>query len=122
KVIGTARDRWPGKEVIVHLRDTRGTGVANMLAALELGVQIFDTAIGGWGGCPFAEHKGAAVNVATEDAVFLCQEIGVETGIDLNKIIEVSRMIQDILGRDLPGKVKSGGNLANYRARAVAAA
>jgi hydroxymethylglutaryl-CoA lyase len=122
KVIGAVRERWPEQEIILHLHDTRGTGLANMMAALEVGVTTFDTAVGGWGGCPFAEHKGASGNVATEDAVFLCQEIGVETGVDLNNLIEVSRMVQGKLGRELPGKVKSGGNLANYRARAAAAA
>jgi hydroxymethylglutaryl-CoA lyase len=122
KLISAVRERWPDEQVMLHLHDTRGTGMANMMAALELGVTTFDTAIGGWGGCPFAEHKGAAGNVATEDAAFLCQEIGIETGIALDALIEVARLVERKLGRELPGKVKSGGNLARYRARSAAAA
>jgi hydroxymethylglutaryl-CoA lyase len=122
RTLGAIRERWPDKAISLHLHDTRGTGIANLMAALEMGVGEFDTAVGGWGGCPFAEHKGAAGNVATEDAVFLCQEIGVETGVDLNKLIAAAREIEELLGRGLPGKVKAGGNLANYRARAAAAA
>jgi hydroxymethylglutaryl-CoA lyase len=121
RTIGAIRERWPDKSISLHLHDTRGTGIANMMAALEMGVDEFDTAVGGWGGCPFAEHKGTAGNVATEDAVFLCQEIGVQTGVDLNKLIDTARTIEDMLGRGLPGKVKAGGNLADYRARAAAA-
>jgi hydroxymethylglutaryl-CoA lyase len=83
-------------------------------------VTQFDTALGGMGGCPFAEHKGAAGNVCSEDAVFICQEMGVETGIDLDRLIAAAELAEALIGHDLPGKVKRGGNLARYRARAAA--
>ena len=120
QVIGGLRDRWPDTPISLHLHDTRGTGIANFVAALEMGVASFDAAVGGWGGCPFAEHKGAAGNISTEDTVFLCQELGVETGVDLDGLIEVARLVESVIGRALPGKVKSGGNLARYRARVAA--
>ncbi len=120
QVVGGIRERWASTPVSLHLHDTRGTGIANFMAALEMGVASFDAAVGGWGGCPFAEHRGAAGNIATEDTVFLCQEMGIATGVDLNKLIDVARLVEETLGRSLPGKVKTGGNLANYRARAAA--
>jgi hydroxymethylglutaryl-CoA lyase len=121
RLVGLVRDRWPALDLYLHLHDTRGTGIANFVAALEMGVTRFDTAVGGMGGCPFAEHKGAAGNVCTEDAVFICQEMGVATGIDLDRLIEAAQLAEAILGTDLPGKVKRGGNLARYRARATTA-
>ncbi|HEX6511664.1 MAG TPA: hydroxymethylglutaryl-CoA lyase [Chloroflexota bacterium] len=121
RLVGAIRERWPDNEVSLHLHDTRGTGIANVMAALEVGVRTFDSAIGGWGGWPFAEHKGAAGNVASEDVAFLCQEIGVDTGVDLSALIEVARLVEATIGRPLPGKVKTGGNLATYRARTGAA-
>ena len=88
------------------------------VAALEVGVDCFDSAVAGMGGCPFAAHKGAAGNVTTEDVVFLCQEMGVETGIDLDAMIEAGQLAERVVGHPLPGKLKSGGNLETYRARA----
>jgi hydroxymethylglutaryl-CoA lyase len=121
RIVGTVRERWPAIPVWLHLHDTRGTGIANMVAALRQGVDLFDTAVGGLGGCPFAAHKAAAGNVCSEDAVFLCQEMSIETGIDLDRLIAAAELAEEIVGHDLPGKVKSGGNLATYRARAAAA-
>jgi hydroxymethylglutaryl-CoA lyase len=122
RVVGAVRDRWPEHPIGLHLHDTRGAAIANFVAALEMGVEEFDTAVGGLGGCPFAAHKGAAGNICTEDTVFLCQEMGIETGIDLDKMIEVAEQAEQLIGHPLPGKVKVGGNLATYRARAKAAA
>jgi hypothetical protein len=102
--------------------DTRALAIANLLAGMELGVDRFDIAVGGMGGCPFAAHKGAAGNVCTEDVVFLCQELGIETGIDLDRLIEAAKLAERVVGHELPGKLKQGGNLATYRARARAAA
>ncbi len=119
RLVGLVRDRWPDLLLYLHLHDTRGTGIANFVAALEMGVTEFDTAVGGMGGCPFAAHKGAAGNVCSEDAVFICQEMGVATGIDLDRLIEAAQLAEQLLGTDLPGKVKRGGNLARYRARAA---
>ena len=89
--------------LVLHLHDTRGTGLANMTAALECGVNWFDTALGGLGGCPFI--PGATGNIATEDTLYLLHSMGIETGIDLDKIAECSHRLEQFLGRPLPGKM-----------------
>jgi len=122
RLVGTVRERWPNAPIKLHLHDTRALAVANVVAALEVGVDYFDTAVAGMGGCPFAAHKGAAGNVTTEDVVFLCQEMGVETGIDLDAMIAAGQLAERVVGHPLPGKLKSGGNLETYRARARAVA
>jgi hydroxymethylglutaryl-CoA lyase len=88
----------------MHLHDTEGKGLANLLAAYKEGVQIFDVAFGGLGGCPFI--KGATGNIATEDTVHMLHQMGIETGYDLQKIIGLAKEIEVFLGRKLPGKVK----------------
>lgn len=94
---------FPEVGLSLHLHDTRGLAVANMVAGYEAGVRIFDTSAGGLGGCPFV--KGAAGNIATEDAVNLFQSMGVETGIDLAKICLVAEQYEQLLGRNLPGRM-----------------
>jgi hydroxymethylglutaryl-CoA lyase len=101
------REKWPEIELGLHLHDTRGTGMANVFAGLQVGVQRFDCSVGGMGGCPFA--KGAAGNVATEDVAFLCQELGIETGIDLEAYIACAKFAQKVAGKLLPGKLKDAG-------------
>ncbi len=120
RLVGAVRERWPDTPLRLHLHDTRALAIANIVAALEMGVEHFDSAVAGMGGCPFAAHKGAAGNVTTEDVAFLCQEMGVETGIDLDAMIAAGQLAERVVGHPLPGKLKSGGNLATYRARAVA--
>jgi hydroxymethylglutaryl-CoA lyase len=122
RLVGAVRERWPSTPIKLHLHDTRALAVANVVAALEVGVDCFDSAVAGMGGCPFAAHKGAAGNVTTEDVVFLCQEMGVETGIDLDAMIAAGQLAERVVGHPLPGKLKTGGNLQTYRARARAAA
>lgn len=104
-MILAVRKRWPNLAIKLHLHDTRGTAMANALAALELGVREFDGSIGGLGGCPFAGHKGAAGNICTEDLAYLCEEMGIETGIDLRAMAECARMAEHIVGHPLPGKL-----------------
>ncbi len=89
--------------VILHLHDTRGLGLANLLAALDRGVTRFDTAFGGLGGCPFID--GAAGNIATEDTVYMLKGMGIDTGVDLACLSGISRNFEQILGKPLPGKV-----------------
>jgi hydroxymethylglutaryl-CoA lyase len=115
--VAALRDAAPGARVGLHLHDTRGLGGANVYAALECGVDLFDSSVAGLGGCPFAGHgdSGAAGNVCTEDMVFLCHELGIETGIDLEALIEAARLAERIIGRRLTGKVMHGGSLAAYR-------
>ena len=117
RVVGAVRERWPGVRVGLHLHDTRGLGLANVLAGLQMGVDYFDASVAGLGGCPFAKLSGAAGNVCTEDLVFMCEEMGVHTGIALEKLIEAARLAEDIVGHSLPGKVMRGGSLAELRAR-----
>jgi len=115
ELVGKVRERFPDLTLSLHLHDTRGMGIANAYAGLEMGVSIFDSTVGGLGGCPFAAHKGAAGNVCTEDLVFMLDEMGIETGIDLDRLIEVSRLAEDIVGHPLPGSVKMGGSLSALR-------
>lgn len=103
RVIGAVRERWPAMTASLHLHDTRGTGIANVYAALEVGVTAFDSSVGGLGGCPFA--KTVAGNVATEDIVFMCERMGIETGVDLGKLVEVVKLAEKIVGHPLPGKL-----------------
>lgn len=115
RVVGAVRERWPDLDISLHLHDTRGLGLANAFAGLEMGVSNFDASVAGLGGCPFAGHTGAAGNVCTEDLVFLCDEIGIETGIDLEVLIEASRLAEEIVGHPLPGAVRRGRSLASIR-------
>ena len=89
--------------LVLHLHDTRGTGLANLTAALECGVNWFDTALAGLGGCPFI--PGATGNIATEDTLYLLHSMGIETGIDLAGVAACSRRLEQFLGRPLPGKM-----------------
>jgi hydroxymethylglutaryl-CoA lyase len=86
-----------------HFHDTYGQGVANVAAAVEEGVRVFDASVSGLGGCPYAE--GASGNVATEDVVYLLEQSGFDTGVDLDALIDVSRWISSTLGRDVGSKV-----------------
>jgi len=118
RVVGAVRERFPELRINLHLHDTRGMGIANAYAGLEMGVASFDAAVAGLGGCPFAAHAGAAGNVCTEDLVFMCDEMGIETGVDLEKLIEAARLAEDIVGHPLPGSVMKGGSLKRLRTAA----
>lgn len=122
RLVGAVREAYPDLELALHLHDTRGMGIANAYAGLEMGVTIFDSSVAGLGGCPFAGHKGAAGNVCTEDLVFMCDEMGIETGVNLEKLIVSAALAEDVVGHPLPGSVMRGGSLAALRAAAKAAA
>ena len=94
----------PHVRISLHLHDTRGLGMANMFAGYEAGVRIFDVCAGGLGGCPFI--KGAAGNVPTEDAVYMFESVGVNTGIDVSRVVEAVTFLEKKLNRNLPGKMK----------------
>ncbi|MGO8914466.1 MAG: hydroxymethylglutaryl-CoA lyase [Stellaceae bacterium] len=115
RVVGAVRERWPELRLNLHLHDTRGLGLANAYAGLEMGVTSFDASVAGLGGCPFAGHKGAAGNVCTEDLVFMCEEMGIETGIDVERLIAAAQLAEEIVGHPLPGSVMRGGTLEKYR-------
>jgi isopropylmalate/homocitrate/citramalate synthase len=99
-----------GVPVGVHLHNTRNTGYANAVAALEAGATVFDASVGGIGGCPFAPR--ATGNVATEDLVYLLHGEGVDTGIDLDALIRVAEWLEGQLGRELEGQVYKAGTFA----------
>jgi hydroxymethylglutaryl-CoA lyase len=102
-----ARDRLGGVELTAHFHNTRGQGLANVLAALEAGVASFESSFGELGGCPVP--KGATGNIATEDLVSMLHEMGVETGIDLARLLGCARAVQDVLGRPLSGHLLTAG-------------
>ncbi|MGI8412887.1 MAG: hydroxymethylglutaryl-CoA lyase [Solirubrobacteraceae bacterium] len=102
-----AREGLPGVELTAHFHNTRGQALANVLAALQAGVQSFESSFGELGGCPVP--PGATGNVATEDVVSMLHEMGIETGIDLAALIEASRAAQEVLGRRLGSHVLSAG-------------
>ncbi len=104
------RRALPGTPLRLHFHDTRGTGLPNVLAALEEGVDRFDGSVGGLGGCPYA--PGAAGNVATEDLVYMLEEMGISSGVNLEKLIAVARESEEMVGRALPGRVKQATLIA----------
>jgi hydroxymethylglutaryl-CoA lyase len=97
----------PAERIAMHMHDTRGTALANVLVGLEMGIRDFDASVGGLGGCPYA--PGAAGNLATEDLVYMLHGMGVKTGIDLERLVEAGRVAESIVGRPLPGKVHLAG-------------
>ncbi|SRR6056297_1025515 len=115
RVVGAVREKWPELRVALHLHNTRGIAIANAHVALKMGVDRFDSTVGGLGGCPFAAHKGAAGNICTEELVMLCEEMGITTGVDLDQLIEVGRMAEGIVGRTLPSELLHAGSLNTFR-------
>ena len=99
-----------GKPVGLHMHNTRNTGYANAMAGLEHGATIFDASVGGLGGCPFAPR--ATGNIATEDLVYLFENEGIVTGIDLDALIGVAEWLSETMGKELPGLVQRAGNFA----------
>ena len=102
-----ASERLPGVELTAHFHNTRGQGLANVLAALEVGVESFESSFGELGGCPVP--AGATGNIATEDLVSMLHEMGISTGVDLGALIAASRAAQDVLGRPLGSHVLLAG-------------
>lgn len=94
-------------QIALHLHDTRGTALANVVVGLQMGITTFDASVAGLGGCPFA--PGAAGNLATEDLVYTLHGMGIETGIDLEKLWQAGQVAEAIVGRELPGKVHRAG-------------
>jgi hydroxymethylglutaryl-CoA lyase len=115
RTMGTVLERWSDRAGFgLHLHNTRGMGLANVVAGLQAGVTLFDASVAGIGGCPFAPQ--AAGNISTEDTVHMLHEMGLSTGIDLDRLIAVARRAQEILGRELPGQVMKAGPRAQLHA------
>ena len=101
------RERFPGVEFTLHFHNNRGTAMANLLSALMAGATTFDTALGGIGGCPYVPQ--AAGNLPTEDVVYMLEDMGVSTGIALEKLIQAAQLLEKFLGYSLPGQVMKSG-------------
>jgi hydroxymethylglutaryl-CoA lyase len=108
-----ALERLPGVELTAHFHNTRGQGLANALAALEAGVRSFESSFGELGGCPVP--KGATGNVASEDLVSMLHEMGYETGIDLERLLDCARAVQEVLGRPLGSHLLTAGPVDWHR-------
>lgn len=107
RIVQRVLDRLPASALTLHFHNTRGLGLSNVLAAYEAGARRFDASLGGLGGCPFA--PGASGNICTEDLVNLCDEMGIETGIDLPHLLSMSRTLPSLLGHEMPGQVVKAG-------------
>jgi hydroxymethylglutaryl-CoA lyase len=106
-LVGAFRSAYPDVALNLHFHNTRGTGLANVLTALQLGVSDFDASVGGLGGCPYA--PGATGNIATEELVHMVEDMGVGTGIDLAALIDAAADAERIIGRQLPSQVLRAG-------------
>jgi hydroxymethylglutaryl-CoA lyase len=102
EVVGAVAARVPLARIALHFHDTRGTALANVLTALNLGIAIFDASAGGLGGCPYA--PGAAGNLATEDLVYMLDGLGIRTGVDLEALVRASQFIEPHVGHALPSR------------------
>ena len=101
------RERWPDLEIALHFHNTRGMGLANVLSGLATGVRHYEACLGGLGGCPFA--PGATGNICTEDLVHMLECMGYSTGVDLDRLLAISKRLAAIVGHDLPGQVVKAG-------------
>jgi len=102
-----AQRRLPGLQLTLHFHNTRGMGLANVLAAVQAGIERFDGSLGGLGGCPYA--PGASGNICSEDTIHMLQAMGLATGIDLERLLQVARALPQIVGHEVPGQVVKAG-------------
>ena len=107
RLVGDTRTEFPQLPLGLHFHNTRGAGLANVYAALQLGVDDFDASVGGLGGCPYA--PGASGNIATEEVVHMLEDMGVRTGVDLDALIETAELAERLVGRQLPSQVLRAG-------------
>lgn len=103
--------RFPGLHITLHFHNTRGMGLANLLAAVQEGVDRFDGSLGGLGGCPYA--PGATGNICSEDAIHMLQAMGFDTGIDLDLLLPLARALPEIVGHDVPGQLAKAGRISD---------
>ncbi len=114
EVVDALRGKVQGLEINMHFHDTRGTGLANVVTAMSLGIDYFDSSIGGLGGSPFA--AGSSGNIATEDLVYMCEDMQIVTGVDLDRLLDAARVAEELVDTELPGKVlKAGPRLARMQ-------
>jgi hydroxymethylglutaryl-CoA lyase len=117
RMVAEYRRRFPAAGLTLHLHNTRGLGLANILTALQAGADRFDASLGGLGGCPYA--PGASGNVCTEDLVHMLEVMGCLTGIDLGRLLECARALPGIVGHDVPGQVAKAGRIGDLHPEPV---
>jgi hydroxymethylglutaryl-CoA lyase len=119
RLVGSVLDRFGQQATIgLHFHNTRGMGLANVVAGLRAGVTVYDASLGGIGGCPFAPK--ATGNICTEDTVLMLHEMGIQTGVDLERLIEVAHVAEEALGQTLPGQVMKAGPIEHQPTAAAA--
>jgi hydroxymethylglutaryl-CoA lyase len=101
------KERWPDTELTLHFHNTRGMGLANVLAAIDAGADRFDSSLGGLGGCPYA--PGASGNVCSEEIVHALELMGFDTGINLPKLIGAAKCLPSLIGHDIPSQIVKAG-------------
>ena len=111
--INAIRDNVPDFEITLHFHNTRGVGLANVMTGLSQGISDYESCFGGMGGCPFAPN--ATGNICSEDLIYLLHEMGIETGIDLDQLINIAKKVESLVGHKLPGQVmRAGPRLLSY--------
>jgi hydroxymethylglutaryl-CoA lyase len=111
RMVEALRQRFAGLQLTLHFHNTRGMGLANVLAAVQGGIDRFDGSLGGLGGCPYA--PGASGNVSSEDAIHMLDSMGYETGIDLDRLLALARRMPSIVGHEVPGQVAKAGRITD---------
>ena len=114
RMVALLQQRFADLQLTLHFHNTRGMGLANVLAAVQGGIERFDGSLGGLGGCPYA--PGASGNIASEDAIHMLDAMGYDTGIDLEKLLAVARALPHLLGHDVPGQVAKAGRIMDLHA------
>lgn len=107
EICEAARAKFPQVEFALHFHNTRGMGLANVLSGLQAGVRRYESSLGGLGGCPYA--PGASGNICTEDLVHMLEAMGHDTGVDLTKLLDASRLLRTTVEHELPGQVVKAG-------------
>jgi hydroxymethylglutaryl-CoA lyase len=108
------QERFAGLQLTLHFHNTRGMGLANVLAAVQGGITRFDGSLGGLGGCPYA--PGASGNISSEDAVHMLDAMGYDTGMDITRLLDVARQMPAIVGHEVPGQVAKAGRITDLHA------
>ena len=111
RIADAVMQRFPQLQRTFHFHNTRGMGLANVLAAVQHGIDRFDGSLGGLGGCPYA--PGASGNIASEDAIHMLDAMGYDTGIDVDRLLAVARQLPDIVGHDVPGQIAKAGRISH---------
>jgi hydroxymethylglutaryl-CoA lyase len=111
RLVEDLQSQLPDTQLTLHFHNTRGMGLANILAAVQAGITRFDGSLGGLGGCPYA--PGASGNVCSEDAIHMLDAMGYDTGMDVTKLIQLARQLPQIVGHEVPGQVAKAGRITD---------